>query len=350
MSVTIHPDPQERAGGFAFLELPGGALVDDHVTVAVFETYGERWLALSEAEGTRVEIGNPNWQSDRYEFGPYAVHRHDGADWVRLGPEIVNKLEEYTPLRISVGPVTQDVAWPDDVPPRVGAAVLGELQALGRIKAFDDGDRLVGKVQTAVPEEDGPEAKIAPEEDTPVVVEEAENPRARKGSWLIPLLVLLALLFAALLIWFFYFQDDDPVLETPVDPGTQPVAAGDTCSFAALSSLSGGFEVVAQGIRECGQDVSADTALRLIEEAAKQDDPGALLLFGTLYDGTELDPRIENLVTLTFDDDPARAVEYYSRAVVAGAVDAPARLAATCARLSGSNATLAKGAYDDFCQ
>lgn len=344
MSLTLHPDPQEPAGGFAFFELPDGTLTEDQVTVAVLETYGERWLALSDSKGERVEIGNPNWQSERFEFGPYDVHRHDGADWVRIGPEIVNKLEEYTPLRIHIGPVVQDVAWPDDLPPRAGAAVLGGLQTVARSKTLDDSAPLVGKVQTAEPV-----VESVQEVELPVVEDEVETPPESNRNMLI-LLVILLLLIAAALAWYFLYYDKDPVEEPGQNTTETPVVSGDPCTFGALSGLSGGFAVTEQAIRDCGRDVSPDTALRLIEEAAEQNDPQALLLFGTLYDGDELDARIENLITLSFDDDPARAVEYYSRAAAAGSEKAQMRLDATCARLPGSNATLAKGAYDDFCQ
>ena len=122
MSLTVHPDPQEPAGGFAFLELPDGSLTEESVTVAVFDAYGERWLAANEEVGARVGIGNPHWQAERFAFGPYTVYHHEGADWVRIGPEIVNKIEEYAPLRIEVGGAGYDVSWPDDVPPRALAA------------------------------------------------------------------------------------------------------------------------------------------------------------------------------------------------------------------------------------
>ena len=128
------------------------------------------------------------------------------------------------------------------------------------------------------------------------------------------------------------------------------MALDEGCTLTALAALPGGYPAIEAAIRACGRDVSADTALRLVEEGAAANDPGALLLFGTLYDADQLDPRIENLIGLTLDDDPARAAEYYARAVKAGSVEAQARLSAICVRLSGSQTTLAKGAYDDYCR
>lgn len=129
MSLKVHPDPQEPAGGYAFLELPEGSLPDDRVSVSVFDAFGERWLSRADASA-----GKTNWQTVPVEFGPYEVHRHQGADWVRLGPEIVDRLEEYAPLLFTVAGRSHDVIWPDDISPRARAAVLGALQPVRRIQ------------------------------------------------------------------------------------------------------------------------------------------------------------------------------------------------------------------------
>jgi len=335
MSLTVHPDPQERAGGYAFLELPEGSLPGQTATVAVFDSFTERWLAASDGQGAGVGIGNGNWQSDPAQFGPYEVHRHDGADWVRIGPEIVNKLDEYAPLRILIAGTTYDVVWPDDVPPRAGAAVLGGLQATARNVATGNPDHLVGKIQ------DDPGAEIADEvsDDPEEAVETPPRPSGN-GRRLAAAVFLAILLAAALAGWYFWPGDDT---------GKTGVAGGDGCSHAALAGLGGGFSETAEALRACGTRVSPDTALALLETAAAADDPAALLLFGTLYDGNQLDPRIENLIGLSFEDDPAQAAEYYARAVKVGASEAKSRLSETCKILSASDATLAKGAYDDYC-
>jgi hypothetical protein len=336
MSLFVHPDPQEPAGGFAFLELPEGTLTEPTATVAVFDAFGERWLATSEMLGDRIEVGDANWQSDRVEFGPYEVHRHDGADWVRIGPEIVNKIEEYAPLRLVVSGHPYDVTWPDTVPPRAGAAVLGSLQTVARKEAPPGPERLVGKAPPVEPPQAPPEPESAP-------VPEDEAVPSRKGSLLLPLALLLVAL-AAGTAWYFWPESGDQGQAPP-----PPVPESDPCSFASLSALSGGFPVTADALRDCGAAVGPDTALRLVEDAAARNDGAALLLFGTLYDGEALDARIEDVIGLTFEDDPAKAVEYYDRALRAGAAEAAGPKAATCTRLARSDATLAKGAHDDFC-
>lgn len=331
MSLTIHPDPQEPAGGFAFLKLEAGSLGKGPVGVAVMEVYGRRWLGPT-ANGGKVTVGAANWQAERFEFGPYPVQAHDGADWLRIGPEIVNKIDEYTPLRLFVAGQGWDVTWPDNVPPRAGAAVLGGLLPTAR-SAPPDSAETAGAAEALVGKPPEPEPPEPPEQ----VVLAATGPH-RRNLWLPALLILL--LIGALVAAWVLIPRDDP-------PGDSPVAEN-SCTRAALRVLDG-YAATEQAIRACGDALSPDMVLEIIEDAAAQGDGDALLLFGTLYDGAELDQRIETVIGLSFDHNAAKAAEYYARAVAAGSEAARSRLVATCAQLAGSNATLAKGAYDDFC-
>ncbi|WP_424986231.1 hypothetical protein [Microbulbifer sp. S227A] len=341
MSIRVHPDPQEPAGGYAFLELEADSLADGPVRVAVFDAYGERWLAPPEARGGQ----DAHWQSERHEFGPYEVYRHDGADWVRIGPEIVDQLGEYAPLRFALAGQNHEVIWPDDVPPRAGAALLGSLQPVGR-KQVETIERHVAPPAVNEPDEEPDEIAEPLQAPEPEIGEPQEEQDARRG-WIWIVLLLAGLILAAL-AWHFWpepARGAKPQPE-PVQVFVDPTAP---CSRETLAATEGGFVGIAEAIRACGSDVQPDTALSLVEEAAAQDDADALLLFGTLYDGEALDPRIENLTGLTFADDPAQAVEYYARAVNAGSGAAREPLAKACARLADDNATLARGAYDDFC-
>ena len=343
MTLVVHPDPQEPAGGFAFLELPDGSLQGDTTTVAVFDAYGERWLRQAVARNDR----DLNWQTERFEFGPYRIYRHEGADWVRIGPEIVNWIEEYAPLRIAVGGAAYNVIWPDDVAPRARAAELGDIRPVARPRPV---------VATPAP---APRPASAPEPATDpaaltadTVPPPAPKPRARRAAGLGLLTSLLLFLFAVVAgaaagTWWHWPADTASQSDTSAVVAR---AATDTCSVNALSGLGGGFATVGQAMRNCGRDITPDVALALVEDYAARSDPQALLLFGTLYDGTELDARVENLIGLSFATDDTKAVEYYHRAVAAGAIEADTRLAATCARLADADSTLAKGAYDDYCR
>lgn len=338
MALIVHPDPQNPTGGFGFLELPAGSLPDGSVTVAVQDVYSDRWLNPSNE--TEIAIGDPNWQPERHGFGPYDVLRHDGADWVRIGPEIVNKIEEYTPLRIEVNGMVHDITWPDDVPPRAGTAALGGLRT-----APPPAPEPVPETPRPPPEP-MPEIVVPDPVDPPEPADVQAPSRTRGLVWVVAMLLLAAAAGAAawvLLDW------PEQTAEEPQPPGQEvPVAARTGCTLTALQQKPG-FDAQIAAVRDCGAEVSPDIALRLIEDAAAAGDGQALLLFATLYDGDRLAPRIENLIGLSFADDPARAAEYYARAAQAGAGDAASLLAAICARLAGSELTLERGAYDDFC-
>ncbi len=351
--LIVHPDPQEPAGGYAFFELPLRSLMGAVTPVAIFDAYGERWLGPVPTEGA-VPIEPGPWQGDRHSFGPYSVYHHDGADWVRVGPEIVNRLEEYQSLRITVGMEEYAVTWPDDVPPRAGAAALGGIRPVQR-RVEPVQPAPAPAAPKAPPPEPAPEP--APEPETAPEIEADTAPAARRRLWPLALLLVLGLAGGGALWWFLSQSEPGtepataqaPPEEPALPAGAAPVAAADGCSPAALRAQSGAFAEVGKTLRDCGASVSADTALELAESFAAREDPAALYLIGTLYDGEILDARIEKLIGLTFAADDARAAAYYDRAVQAGSQPARAALAATCTRLSGAQSTLAKGAYDDFC-
>lgn len=323
MSLDLHADPQHRAGGYGFLELPECSLPDT-VKIAVQDAYSERWLNPSPEQ--RVTVGEANWQPERYAFGPYQVLRHDGADWVRIGPEIVNKIEEYTAVRLEVNSQTHNVVWPDILIPLAGAAALGGLQVTPKA------------VQVQEPEPKTPPPQTHVEVPAPSPVSQGQKPPSKRWIWILLILVVLG---GAALAWV--FLADKPPAEV-----VQSEVSKTVCNLESLSSLPD-FEARNTAMRECGKDISPDVVLRIIEDASKAGNGDALLLFGTLYDEDKLDPRIEVLIGLTFADDPARAAYYYAQAQAAGTPEADARLADTCKRLAGATQTLEKGAFDDFC-
>lgn len=324
MSLTVHPDPQNPAGGYAFLELPGGTLPDE-VDVAVFDRFSERWLAAG------PEAARAGWQTERCSFGPYPVHRHDSADWVQIGPEIVDRLEEYAPLRLELNGKGHNVAWPDDVFPRVSVATRGALRAT----APNRGEPEQPEPPPVLPQDAKPPVNPVAAEVEPEKGAVSSPPKiSKRPLW--PWILALLLLCAAAAWWFWPRDDHD--------------AKGPDCSAAALAATEGGFAETGKTIRACAGQVTPSTVLRLLEDAAAGDDPDALYLFGVLYDGAELDQVVENQIGLSFDHDAAKAAEYYARATATGSKSAAARLKATCAQLSASDATLAKGAFNDFCQ
>ncbi|GGH21303.1 hypothetical protein SAMN05444007_102444 [Cribrihabitans marinus] len=327
MSLSVHPDPRTEGGGYGYLKMPGGSW-PDQVKVAVQDAYSGRWLAPT-ADGAS------DWRPEHHAFGPYNVHRHRDSDWVRIGPEIIDSIEEYTPLSIQVEDVAHVMTWPDTVPPRLRSARSGGLQTIVKPRRDATEDTVVAP----------PPPPVAGTEDT-AQPDPVPDPTPARKARIWPILVLL-LIGAGAAAW--YLAVEPHVRTAPNAPAVEPVASSGECALDGLRGR-GGFAEQMAAVRACGSAVSPDTALRLVEDAAATENPQALLLFGTLYDGDRLDAAIETGVGLSFADDPARAVEYYARAVEAGSAEAAEQVGRICARLQDSGLTLEKGAYDDYCR
>lgn len=354
MSLQVKPDPKRSSGGYAILQ---GRLTGGEVWVVVFNVFSERYL------------GQHGWQSAKVEFGPYAVDESDGVPRIVIGPEIVNHLEEYADLRFQIGALTAEVNWPDTISQRPGAAMIGTIRSMEAKTVPSDLSRRV----VSMPEDVEPLAprdpvvieaasvEFAGAEGTPTLQADqlvAPQVRQRGRPWLGLLLLILAGLAAA--AWFLWLQPPSVseeqqaaapqnAVEQPDTP-IEPVAEPDTCSETALRSTARrSFSELVAAFQDCGDAVSPNTALSLIESAAEQSDPAALSLFGALYDGDVTVDTIEDTVGLTFTDSPAQAADYYARAVDSGNADAVERLASVCARLVPLTDTISQNAYQEYC-
>ena len=337
--ISVRPDPAHPMGGYALLSMPADQLPDGQTQVAVFDNYSERYL------------GEAGWQPTKALFGPYDVRHEGGQAQVVIGPEIVNQIEEYANIRLLVGPLEQDIGWPDDVVPAPGAARIGGIMASSVVQNAPKSGlsaQIPTKTPDPVPSPD-PQSQAGPAE-TPEpdfdVEEDDDAPGARgKGGMILSLLVMV--LAAAGLAYWLLNADGTPPAQPVAVATPQPEGPG-PCSTEALSSLQG-FNAQAQALRTCGAEASADAALGLVERAAAGGDPAALLLFGTVYDGAQTDAAIEDTIGLTFGDVPATAAEYYARAVAAGSDEARDMLALLCERMAGMTDTLVQGAVADHC-
>lgn len=356
MMLQVRPDESRSAGGYAILSFAGD-LPAAEVTVAIMEVANGKWLAPSSRDDSgRIAISDANWQAARHDFGPYKVLRREGRVEVVVGPEIVNKIDGYTNVQISAGTLTGSVAWPEDIVPLEGAAASSGLRVIRKKVevAAPAAAVMVAAVEVA-------EAVVPAEEDGATsdhAGAEATEGGTQRKVWPLALGAGLVVLACAAAAWFLLQPEppvpqepatvaDVPEAEAPTKPEAQVVA--DTCSLAALRALEGGLSTQLAAVATCGNAVTADTLLAVIEDAAAQEDGAALVLFGKLYDPAETDPLAEGAIGLTFGDDPAQAAEYYARAATAGAADAGERLSRVCAVLADATDTLSQGARDDFC-
>ncbi|MCU0908416.1 MAG: hypothetical protein MUF73_13475 [Rhodobacteraceae bacterium] len=332
MTIAIRPDPARPRGGFAVLAVPGAAVAGDRVTVALQSTYTDKYL------------GEDGFQTEPAAFGPYPVVRDGAEARVTVGPEIVNQLEEYAQLRITLGGVTATATWPDSVVPAPGAARLGGLVAPGDRAAVAAAP---APVVAPVPDP-GPDPVGA---DDPTPTEAA--PALRRGLLLAAGLAVLVLAAAGALYLAGVFDPPPEVAVAPpaIERAITVAPAADPCAADAVAALRGQpFADVAPRLRDCGAAVAPEAALLLLEDAVAAGEAGALVVFGRLYDAAAVDGDFETVIGLTFADAPAIAADYYARASAAGAAEAAALLAAACVRLAALTDTPSQAARDAHCR
>jgi hypothetical protein len=337
MKLRVVPDPSSPGGGFGYLVAVDTDALEASVHVQVFDTYSGRWLGATEDEGT-VSVGDGNWQSETYSFGPYETQIQGSEVWIRIGPEIVNKIEEYTPLRLTVAGNTADLVWPDNVLPRMAPALVGEIQST-TVRSSE-----VTHLRPELVDETAETDRQF--EDVETETPEAEEP-SRTG-WLL-WSILLATLIAVTGTYFLWPEADTPDGTGIAYEPDEETETAVPCSHASISKAGGGYLAMETSLRECGSTISANDAIRLLEMGVREGSPDALLLFGKIYDAGKRDELIESTIGLTFEDDPATAAEYYHRAKAAGSPEAETLLIVTCERLSKLSSTLATGAFDDYC-
>ena len=355
--INIRPDPQYPRGGFAEITLSGQTADADAgpVMISVYNSYQQKWL------------GSEGWQANR--IGIPARSAVQDGDTLRLivGPDIVNNIEEDTPIRIEVGTGAWDTYWPDDINAGPDEAIIGGISGIRAVTQAKAPTVMTAEtdedaVMSVLSESDQTKEDSAVEdtnEDDDLNHRDFEPNEVGTSRWAILGIaaVALAFLFAVLGYLYFSSQEDEridepiPARMTTEEPKPAVASAPDTCSVSEISKLpSQGFGALADKIRACGESLTADNVLNFVEKAAADGDAEALALFGALYDDTVTDDIIEGRIGLTFAGQPSRAAEYYDRAVKAGSDEAEKRLAAVCMRLRSKPDTLSQSAYEDYCQ
>jgi len=236
------------------------------------------------------------------------------------------------------------------VPPRAGAAALGGVRSTAAAAPGPAPTPLRAIRNEDPPATDGapPEAPKPVADPAPELPEADPAPTGRRRLVVLALLAALVLAGSVAALLWLPEESDEAASPAPAFLSPDAPASQEACTRAALMA-SGDFAAQAEAARACGDSLSPDTLLSLIEDAAAREDATALLLFGMLYDAGWQDAAIEDRIGLSFGDDPAQAAEYYARAVAAGSPAAPDRLAAVCAVLARGATTLQEAAHDDYC-
>lgn len=360
MTIDIVPDPQRPHGGGAILRLPADAQVADEATVSIYDRSRQRWL------------GDKAWQPSQERFGPYQVQvATDGTKEIAVGSEIVDYIEEYSPLSVHVGALSADLDWPDTIlyapgsPPRSG--ILGADEP--------EPSRLTGTTRLPPSSRENaepPESEVEPgngDHDATDVVqghEEADGPdvpapanplaereeQAAGRKWIPYVLAGIAVVAATVALAVFLLQSE-PVTPPFAENGTDaapPVLTADRCEPAALAGLGAEFAEAVARLRECGDVIGPDAALAMLERGAAARDPDALMAFGQLYDTAAADPLLEEQIGLAFEDRPDVAARYYSQARDAGNGAGAAALEAICERIETLSDALIVETAAEYCE
>ena len=73
MTLNVHPDPQEKAGGYAFLELPGGTLRGE---VSYFRVQGPSFLIEFDHTARDPNHVHSQWRDFEGDFGLDLLGEH----------------------------------------------------------------------------------------------------------------------------------------------------------------------------------------------------------------------------------------------------------------------------------
>ena len=320
MSITVKPDPEHPLGGHALL-IVRGRPADGPVSVSVLDLYEDRHL------------GPKGWQPAPVALGPYAAYEEGDALVVPVGPEVVDHVEEYATLRLTVAGVSAELAWPETIrmSPRRTAAQPVPPRIDGKAPP---------KAETPPPPPPEPEPQPAVvEPEPPVGIKDSIEPVKSRSAMplILAALVLLALIGGG--VWW-YLNQPEPVIEEAVTPpppvqeetrqaATPPGTPG--CDGAGLTAAAAlppaeGFAAVAA----CGAEGDPEARFRIIEAAAEAGVGEAIAMIGRWYDPAEAAAVGSNFSR----QDPAQAARYFKDALAAGYAEAEALLARACGALN----------------
>jgi hypothetical protein len=344
MSITVKPDPDHPLGGHALI-LVDVPVAQGPLSLTVLDLMEDRHL------------GPKGWQSAPVSLGPYAARDEGGTTVLPVGPEVVDRMEAFTPLRMTVGGVSDEVTWPDSVRGSPSRAGLGGVSVLQRNEP--------PQRAPAAPEPKPREAERAaapPPDPGPLVAAPKgggdEGTGGRGGGRLAPVLLLLAALAAAGAgAWWFLGRGTAPVeTAAPVDaaaPSGDAATVGDAagaasagCDGAALAAAAAlppaeAFAAVAG----CVDAAGADARFAIIEAAAAAGVGEAVAMIGRWYD-----PAEAAAVGSAFSTrDPALAARYYRDAAAAGYGAAAPLLERACASLDPEADPTHELAREQFC-
>jgi hypothetical protein len=332
-SLSVVPDASVPSGGHAFISVHGVTTPPDDDQIMI-RRHGHR----------DRHLGPAGWQGPEIKLKPRETRLGKDVWALRFGPEVVDVIEEGTPVEIEVLGLgfKHTLHWPAllisiDSRGRRSRIVAGRRREPAKAVAVDDGTMISvppepepsptesrSPVPPLVPKplELRPREPVTAESDDRVG-EAEKTDRSKPWAMIIGLVALVAVVVAGIAFYYFESIKDEPVVV--VDPVTEPdpppttveppVPSGSPVDMAraflqgnptAERAFERAEEAVAQG--------NLELALFLFEYAEGQGHGPAIAAIGKFYD-----PVFYQDGGATFaESNPRRALAYYNRAQAAG--------------------------------
>ena len=193
MTITVRED-EDASGGYAFLDL--GKKFDR----------SEPRLSIRRLNAEPRHLGLEGWQFEPAWLEPEASINNGGATVLRLGPQIIDQIEELVRIEISVegeGTIGQ-VTWPDVTPSPQSILGISLEATTSHKKAAELVETVIPAAEPARPFEPDQDIMIAIAEAvfTPPVVEPRLPPpaprRTRSPRALLALLIIVGCALGAI--------------------------------------------------------------------------------------------------------------------------------------------------------
>lgn len=352
LRLLLRQDSSVPGGGHALLYLQGASRAPADARLVIRRLAPEAWL------------GPAGWQQTRAEVTVEGPERAEGADLLRLGPAVVDRIAPWTKVEVTLPSLneSQVVVWPTLEQSPGGGAGAGLVAFGGRRPTGRQEPRLV----QPAPEPPAPEPEpLPPPAPTPVLAADPpitpppqKKRKRRAWPW-----VLLALLLAVAGLGVWQWQTGEPErllcqwgvpemgiltcekLVVDACPATLPLDQRSDCYLKALDAAA--LFALAEQLGVSGKPGERDLAWTLFAALEDRGYAPATFELGLCYDpllpqGCSLQPRLAA--------NARQALEHYTRADAAGAAEAKARIGALCGWLNGQTDLAAQAAKLEFCK
>lgn len=310
--TQIVPNPQYPSGGHAMLQ--GTGLPAGRVSLSIKRRLDERYL------------GNDGWQSAPTHLGPMSIDEHGN---IPMGPEVVDHMEVYTALQITISGEDFYLEWPDNI---LGSPALAGLGGIGITKPMTTTEKepvLQAKEPLMTPDPE-PEAEPEPEP----ISELAPEPPAKKAPPLGLILgaILLTLAIAAAVYFLVLPETTQKNADKPKAQSNPTAETRLTCDSDQSRIMGAEFADQLTLLQSCSGTFDENLAMGIAEKGLASGNPDILLAMAHYYDG-----KMGLLGHMADPADLGIALRYYVQANDAGNKVAAENLKDACNRVDQAN-------------